>query len=396
MARIAALLRHLEQASAAAGQARHYDPCLLTERAALSGLARGGSASCNRSCRLLKANDGWIAINLARDVDREALPALLGCGVEEEPWSALLRLTPRMRVGQFVEAGRHLGVAVAPVSLPGERSPELPLERIFPVQRLARGEPAPQSWTRAPPLVIDLSALWAGPLCAQLLGQAGARVIKVESVRRPDSIRATAPEFFDRLNAGKQSVALDLTGTADRMRLRQLIARADIVISSARPRAFEQLDLVPEKLMAANPRLTWLAITAYGWSGPASHAIGFGDDVAAAAGLLTWSEHGVPMFAGDAIADPLTGIAAAAAAVASQRRGGGVLIDASLCAAAAYVARARPLGEPERGRVARARGGWCVQVDGTSARVSPPRARPHTGHATPFGADTHRVLSELA
>jgi len=302
-----------------------------------------------------------------------------------------------MRVSQIVEAGRHLGLAIAAVGLPGAPAPASPLERIFAVQRVSRGGPALQEWTRAAPLVIDLSALWAGPLCAHLLGQAGARVIKVESVGRPDSIRTGAPEFFDRLNAGKQSVALDLTSLADRLLLRKLVTRADIVISSARPRAFEQMDLIPQRLIDANPRLTWLAITAYGWSGSASNAIGFGDDVAAAAGLLTWSENnGLPMFAGDAIADPLTGIAAAAAAIRAYRDGGGVLIDANMCAAAAYVASARPLGEHERGRVARASGGWCVRVEGISARVSSPRARPHTGHASPFGADTRRVMSELA
>jgi len=395
MERIAVLLRNLEHWSAAVGQPRRYDPCLLTERAALSGLARGGVASCNRTCRLIEASDGWIAINLARDGDRQAIPALLGCGFEEEPWTALLRITRRMRVSQIVEAGRHLGLAIAAVGLPGAPPPALPLERIFAVQRVSRGEPALQKWTRTAPLVIDLSALWAGPLCAHLLGQAGARVIKVESVGRPDSIRTSAPEFFDRLNAGKQSVALDLTSLADRLLLRKLITRADIVISSARPRAFEQMGLIPQRLIDANPQLTWLAITAYGWLGSASNAIGFGDDVAAAAGLLTWSEDGLPMFAGDAIADPLTGIAAAAAAIRAHRDGGGVFIDANLCAAAVYVASARPLNEQERGRVGRASGGWCVRVEGMSARVSSPRARPPTGHATPFGADTRRVMSEL-
>jgi len=98
MERIAALLRNLEHWSAAVGQPRCYDPCLLTERAALSGLARGGVASCNRSCRLIQASDGWIAINLARDTDRQAIPALLGCGFDEEPWTALRRMNSFGRI----------------------------------------------------------------------------------------------------------------------------------------------------------------------------------------------------------------------------------------------------------------------------------------------------------
>jgi hypothetical protein len=395
MARIDALLRALEQRCAAVGQPRLYDTRLLTERAALSGLKRGGAASCNRTCRLLEARDGWIAINLAREVDRNSVPALVGCTFEEEPWSALARATPRLRVAQLVESARRLGLAVAAVGRPAVRSGEAPPDAIFPVQPIAGVAPRSPNWTRFPPLVIDLSALWAGPLCAHLLGQAGAHVIKVESPGRPDSIRATAPEFFARLNCGKESVALDLTRTTDRARLRTLIARADIVVSSGRPRAFEQMDLVPHELVAGNPGLTWVAITSHGWSGAASNAIGFGDDAAAGAGLLAWSGSGAPMFVGDAIADPLTGIAAAAAAIDHQRSGGGVLIDASLHTSAAYVAGARRLGTGERGRVSCASGSWWLHVQGTRARVNPPRARPHSGCATPFGADTQRVLSEL-
>jgi hypothetical protein len=396
MAGIDALLRALEQRSAAVGQPRLYDACLLTERAAVSGLKRGGSASCNGTCRLLEASDGWIAINLAREVDRESVPALVGCSFEEEPWSALSRATRHLPADQIVESARRLGLAVAPVRMRPDAPPdEVALERLFPLQRIAGVAPRLRYWMHDPPLVIDLSALWAGPLCAHLLGEAGARVIRVESLSRPDTIRATAPDFFARLNRGKESVALDLTSTTDRARLRKLIARAEIVVSSARARAFEQMDLVRHELVAANPGLTWLAITAYGWSGPARNAIGFGDDAAAGAGLLAWSESGAPMFVGDAIADPLTGIAAAAAAIDCHRGGGGVLIDASLYATAVYVAGGRPLTEQERGRVTSASGSWWLHVAGTRARVSSPRARPLTGSATPFGADTQRVMREF-
>ena len=58
--------------------------------------------------------------------------------------------------------------------------------------------------------MIDLSALWAGPLCGDLLAGAGATVVKVESTQRPDGARRGAHAFYDLMNGRKRSVALDL------------------------------------------------------------------------------------------------------------------------------------------------------------------------------------------
>ena len=58
--------------------------------------------------------------------------------------------------------------------------------------------------------MVDLSALWAGPLCGDLLARAGASVVKVESTQRPDGARRGSRAFFDLLNGRKRSVALDL------------------------------------------------------------------------------------------------------------------------------------------------------------------------------------------
>jgi hypothetical protein len=75
----------------------------------------------------------------------------------------------------------------------------------------------------ARPLVVDLSSLWAGPLCTQLLQDAGARVVKLESAARPDGARFGAPAFFDLLNAGKASVALELATQHGRDALRHWV-----------------------------------------------------------------------------------------------------------------------------------------------------------------------------
>ena len=128
------------------------------------------------------------------------------------------------------------------------------------------------------PLVIDLSSLWAGPLCAQLLAGCGARVIKVESTARPDGARRGPARFYDLLNVGKESVALDFRDPADRKRLHALLAQADIVIESARPRALEQLGIHAAQLLVARPGMVWLGITGYGRRAPMRDWIAYGDD----------------------------------------------------------------------------------------------------------------------
>jgi crotonobetainyl-CoA:carnitine CoA-transferase CaiB-like acyl-CoA transferase len=245
-------------------------------------------------------------------------------------------------------------------------------------------------------LAIDLSALWAGPLCGQLLRQTGVRVIKVESAARPEPSRQTLPVFFDQLNAGKESVVLDFDDRANRVRLRRLIEAADIVISSARPRALEQLDLDPAELVRDRPALVWIAITAHGWHGSAGQRVGFGDDAAAAAGLVATGDDGRPAFMGDAIADPLTGLSAAAAALRARLQGAGGLYDISLRGCAERVAGARRLTPRERGTV-RARGAdWCLRVDDLEAPVSAPWTPPAPSErAAPAGAHTQRILEEI-
>jgi CoA-transferase family III len=330
------LLDDLNQRCASVGSSCRFDVQVLHERARLSGLTPGGAESYNRTCRLLKARDGWLAVNLVRERDRECLSALLGREVTGDPWAELTAALPTFAGSDMLKSGRLLGFPIACVGTPAAQAGDA----LHPQYRIARVAPpgaARENWRVDPPLVIDMSALWAGPLCGHILAASGARVIKVESIGRPDSIRTTAPEFFDSLNADKDCIALDFDSAADQERLRALIGQADLVISSARPRAFDQLDLIPEVLLKARSGSSWVAITAYGWYGPDNNAVGFGDDVAAAAGLVEWSATG-PQFSGDALADPLTGIGAAAAAIAAIRGGGGLLIDASLYASASYVA----------------------------------------------------------
>lgn len=204
-------------------------------------------------------------------------------------------------------------------------------------------------------LVVDLSSLWAGPLCAHLLGRAGARVVKVESTRRPDGARAGNRRFFGWLHAGHESVAVDFTSAEGRGALADLVRAADVVIEASRPRALAQLGLAPERLDHRAGKV-WVSITGYGRSQP--DLVALGDDAAVAGGLVGWSD-GEPVFCADAIADPLIGVVAALGATGSLASGGGHLIDVAMRDVACGVRRVlfgRPWaasGTAERCRVGR-------------------------------------------
>ena len=221
-------------------------------------------------------------------------------------------------------------------------------------------------------LVVDLSALWAGPLCAHLLGGAGARVVKVESPDRPDGARAGNRPFYDWLHGGHEAVAVDFRSPE----FAALLRRADVVIEASRPRALRQLGIVAEEVVAATGAV-WVSITGYGRDDPEPGRVGFGDDAAVAGGLVAWDHAGEPVFCADAIADPLTGLCAASAVVAALADGGGRLLDVAMARVAADVA-------------ARAR---CTAAS-PDAPVLAPHAPAVTVTAPALGADTGRVLAE--
>jgi crotonobetainyl-CoA:carnitine CoA-transferase CaiB-like acyl-CoA transferase len=196
-------------------------------------------------------------------------------------------------------------------------------------------------------LVADLSSLWAGPLCGQLLARAGAVVVKVETPRRPDGTRSGAPAFFDWMNVGKLSYAVDFDDARDAVR--RLLGAADIVIEGSRPAGLRRRKLSADDVPARSGRI-WLRIKGYR-DQPDRPA--FGDDAAVAGGLVGAAADG-PVFCGDAIADPLSGLEAARAVGESLRRGGGEVIDVSMAQVAARYAalpqstdRAAPAGRPQ-------------------------------------------------
>ena len=136
-------------------------------------------------------------------------------------------------------------------------------------------------------------------------------------------------------------MALDFRAAAGaRGAFRRLLAHADIVIESSRPRALRQLGIVG-RAMGGEPgrRGTWVGITGYGREEPFGNWIAFGDDAGVAAGLadLMRAATGAYQFAGDAVADPLAGARAAATAWRSWLSGGSRLVSLSLAGTAAHM-----------------------------------------------------------
>jgi crotonobetainyl-CoA:carnitine CoA-transferase CaiB-like acyl-CoA transferase len=359
---------------------------LLGERAAIAGLARAGATSCGGACRLLRLGSGdWIAINLARPDDFELLPAWLECdGVAG--WTGLARAVERRSDAEaLVSRGRELGLAVAAMD---ERHPAA--ARGF--REIATG-PAGRSHARERPRVLDLTALWAGPLCGHLLLLGGADVVKVEGRARPDGARSGPPAFFDLLNAGKRCVALDLGAPHERAWLAALVDDADIVIEASRPRALRQLGIDAESRVRARAGLTWIALSGHGRDDQTrANWIAYGDDAAVDAGLarVMHAATGEPMFVGDAIADPLAGLHAALLAWWSWHRGGSRLLAVSLSECVRHVVEWMPADDWRARSV-----GWEAHRRRANVPVAAPRARVARDTARALGADTAAVLATL-
>jgi hypothetical protein len=281
--------------------------------------------SANRHCRLVETADSWIAVNLARQEDRDTVSAWLECAAEPDPWRFVIELARIRTSADLLDRAILLGL---PVAIVGETAAaETPIAKS--VRSLQK--PFPEM------SVIDLSALWAGPLCAGLLAEAGMVVTKVEDPARPDPTRHATPEHHHRLNRCKRQVRVKLTDAL----LLDAVAEADILVTSARSHALARLGFTPDALFARNPALIWIAITAHGFYEPHAMRVGFGDDCAAAGGLVRWNA-GRPYFLGDALADPLTGLRAAHLALCHLVSGQSGLLDVSLAGSAAnFSSRAR-------------------------------------------------------
>lgn len=191
-------------------------------------------------------------------------------------------------------------------------------------------------------LVVDLTRVLAGPFATMLLADLGARVVKVERPGRGDDSRAYGPFlagrslYFDRVNRGKESVALDLADPADRDVLLALTDRADVLVENFRPGVMARLRLGYPELAARNPRLVYASISGFGQTGPWRERPAYDTVVQAAAGMMaiTGAPDGPPTKPGTSIADLSAGLYGFGAVLAAlhgrDRTGRGALVDIAM------------------------------------------------------------------
>ncbi|HEX4859138.1 MAG TPA: CoA transferase [Usitatibacteraceae bacterium] len=194
--------------------------------------------------------------------------------------------------------------------------------------------------------VLDLSNVLAGPFCAYQLALMGAEVIKVEVPGQGDLARSLGAEpaaaaqrmgvSFLAVNAGKQSITLNLKHAEGKAILKQLVARADVLVENFRPGVMARLALDYPVLQAVNPALVYCAISGFGQDGPWAQRPAYDQIIQGLSGLMsvTGDSASAPLRAGFPVCDTLGGMAAAfaiAAALAGRARSGtGCLIDVSM------------------------------------------------------------------
>jgi len=223
-------------------------------------------------------------------------------------------------------------------------------------------------------LVVDLTRALAGPHAAMMLGDLGARVIKVENPGSGDDSRGWGPPFVDTPDGGreatyflsanrnKESITLDLKDDGDKAVLTELIRRADVLMENFRPGTLTRLGFGTDVLAELNPRLVTLSISGFGHDGPEGARAGYDQIAQGEAGLMSLTGSGPddPQKVGVPIGDLLAGMYGAygvlAALMERQRTGRGQVVRTSLLAAVVGVHAYQGTAHTVGGIVPRAQG----------------------------------------
>src|SRR5262249_19121008 len=161
-----------------------------------------------------------VAAGLPRPDDVLLLEAWSEGAVDtRDPWRTVALGLTRMGAREGVARAQLLGLPFAVAETPGGPAPA-PLSWTGPYGTSASTGTGRRSEA---PLIVDLTSLWAGPLCTALLARAGARVVRVESPSRPDPTRRSAPALWRLLDHGKERTSADLTTAEGRLALRRLL-----------------------------------------------------------------------------------------------------------------------------------------------------------------------------
>jgi len=139
--------------------------------------------------------------------------------------------------------------------------------------------------------VLDFSRVLAGPFAGRMLSDLGADVVKIEPpdgdvTRLWGRDIAGLPGYYHQQNAGKRNICMDLRAPGAVDLVKELVARADIVIENYRPDVMSRLGLGYDTLKAVNPALIMLSISGFGQGGPESHRPAYAPIIHAEAGLM--------------------------------------------------------------------------------------------------------------
>ena len=191
--------------------------------------------------------------------------------------------------------------------------------------------------------VLDLTRVLSGPYCTMLLGDMGARVIKIEQPGKGDDTRGWGPPFlagesayFLSINRNKESVTIDFTHPDGRAILDRLVAKSDVLVENFRPGTLARLGLDYDATAARHPRLVYCSISGFGQTGPRRSEPGYDAVMQAEGGLMsiTGAPDGPPFRLGVAIADIVSGMFAAygiaMALIARERTGRGQQVDLAM------------------------------------------------------------------
>ena len=159
--------------------------------------------------------------------------------------------------------------------------------------------------------VIDLGQMIAGPLCASMLGDMGADVIKVEAPGNGDISRDSLPKqdgvstYFIAFNRSKRGICLNLKTPEGKEILKKLIVEADVLIENFRPGVMDRLGFSYEVVHKINPQIIYASLSGFGQAGEYAHRACFDPIAQAISGMMsvTGSEHGEKVRCGASIAD---------------------------------------------------------------------------------------------
>lgn len=198
-------------------------------------------------------------------------------------------------------------------------------------------------------VVLDLTRALAGPHAAMMMGDLGAKVIKVEAMDVGDDTRGWGPPFvgpeddpqatyFLSCNRNKESLTLNLKDSAHQEKLVELVKSSDVLMENFRTGVLDRLGFSMQRLHEINPRLVIMSITGFGHDGPEAHRSGYDQILQGEAGLMSLTGSGSedPQKVGVPIADLLSGMYGAYGALAAllerEKTGRGQVVRTSLLA----------------------------------------------------------------